>query len=132
MALKIFTYKGKTIEELKQMSLEEFSELLPARQKRSIKRGFTEQQKKLYEKIKKANQGTFKKNIKTHVRTMIIIPEMIGLTIYIHNGKEFTPVNIINEMLGHYLGELAQTRRNVAHSAPGVGATKSSSSVAVK
>lgn len=127
-----FKFKGKEIEELKQMPLNEFTKFLPARQRRSIKRGFTEQQKKLYEKIKKANQGIYKKQIKTHVRTMIIIPEMVGLTINIHNGKEFIPVNIIGEMLGHYLGEFSQTRKSVAHSAPGVGATKSSAAVSVK
>lgn len=129
---KKFTFQGKTLEELKQMSLKEFVNLLPARQRRSINRGFTESQKTFLEKIKKANQGKFKKQIKTHVRDMVIIPEMVGLTINIYTGKEFSPVIIDGEMLGHLLGEFAQTRKTIAHSAPGLGATKSSSSVAVK
>ena len=127
-----FTFRGKEIEELKQMSIEEFIKLLPARQRRSIKRGFTEPQKIFLKKVKKANEGKYQKNIKTHLRDMIILPEMVDLTIYIHNGKEFTPINIINEMLGHFLGEFSQTRKSVEHSAPGVGATKSSAAVAVK
>lgn len=129
---KKFTFKGKTVEELKKISLNEFSKLLPARQRRSINRGFTEQQKILLKKIKKTNQGVYKKQIKTHVRDMVIIPEMIGLTINIHNGKEFIPLTIIGEMVGHALGEFAQTRKPVTHSAPGLGATKSSAAMAVK
>jgi len=127
-----FTFRGKEIEELKQMSIEEFIKLLPARQRRSIKRGFTEPQKIFLKKVKKANEGKSQKNIKTHLRDMIILPEMVGLTLYIHNGREFSPINIIQEMLGHFLGEFAQTRKSVEHSAPGVGATKSSAAVSVK
>lgn len=129
---KIFTFKGKTTQEIKTIPLEEFIELLPARQRRSIKRGFTEQQKILLEKIKKANQGVYKKQIKTHVRDMVIFPEMIGLDIGVYNGKEFTKIHITPDMLGHFLGEFSQTRKPIAHSAPGLGATKSSSAIAVK
>ena len=76
MAKKLL-FRGKTIEELKEMDLEEFSKLLKSRQRRSLKRGFTEQQKKLLEKIRK-NRGRGKP-IRTHVRDMIIIPEMVGV-----------------------------------------------------
>lgn len=129
---KQFTFKGKDIEELKKMSFEEFTKLLSARQRRTIKREFTDQQKKLLEKIKKTNQGIYKKQIKTHIRDMIVLPEMVGLTILVYSGKEFVQVNIIPEMLGHLLGEFVQTRKSVAHSAPGLGATKSSAAIAVK
>lgn len=127
MAKKELTFKGKTAEELKKMSLGELSQLLNSRQRRTIKRGFTEQQKILLKKIR-ANE----KNIKTHCRDMIILPEMIGNTIKVHQGKEFLPINIEPDMVGHYLGEFLLTRKRVAHSAPGIGATRSSASLSVK
>lgn len=127
MAKKEFAYRGKNIEELKNMSLNELASLLPARQRRSLKRGLTEQQKILLSRIKKN-----KVNIKTHCRDMVILPEMIGKIIKVYNGKEFAPVTIVDEMIGHCLGEYALTRRRVEHSAPGIGATRSSASLSVK
>lgn len=127
MVKKEFTFKGKTIDDLKKMSLSELTHLLTARQRRTIKRGFTEQQKILLKKLR-VNE----KNIETHCRDMIILPEMIGKTIKIHQGKEFVPVTIGEDMIGHYLGEFALTRKKVAHSAPGIGATRSSASLSVK
>ena len=126
MAKKEFTYRGKTLEELKEMSISEFKELLPSRQKKSLKRGLTDQQKRLLKKIKN------KKEVKTHCRDMIIVPEMIGKMLKIHNGKSFTAIMLTEEMIGHYLGEFAITRQRVAHSAPGIGATRSSASLSVK
>ncbi|MBS3162691.1 30S ribosomal protein S19 [Candidatus Woesearchaeota archaeon] len=126
MARKEYTYRGKSIEQLKAMDIKEFTELLPARQRRSLLRGFSEDQKILLLKIKKAKDGKFKKNIRTHCRDMIVIPEMIGVMIYIHNGKAFVPVDLLPDTLGFYLGELAMTRSRVAHSSPGIGASKSS------
>jgi len=130
MSRKIFTCRGHTIEELQRMSLEELAELLPARQRRSLKRGLTEQQRKLLEKIRK-NKGK-NKVIRTHVRDMIILPEMIGSVVAVHNGKEFVKVKITAEMVGHYLGEFALTRKKVEHSAPGIGATRSSKFISIK
>jgi len=127
MAKKEFTYRGKTLEELKKMSLNDFMLLLPARYRRSLKRGFSEQQKVLLKHIR-AN----KNNIETHCKDMIILPEMVGMTIKIHKGKEFVPVTIQNEMIGHYLGEFVITRQKVEHSAPGIGATRSSAALSVK
>jgi len=130
--VKEILYKGKNIEDLKNLSLESFITLVNARQRRSLKRGFTPAQKKLLDKIKKVKSGSFKKQIKTHCRDMIIVPDMLGLTILVYQGKQFFPVSVSEEMLGHYLGEFAQTRVKVKHSAPGIGATKSSASVSVK
>tara|TARA_Y100000031_G_scaffold155965_1_gene208611 strand:- start:11701 stop:12084 length:384 start_codon:yes stop_codon:yes gene_type:complete len=127
MAKKEFSYRGKTLEELKGLSLNEVAALLPARQRRVLKRGLTDQQKILLKKIKK-NEG----NIETQCRDMIILPEMVGKTIRVHRGKEFLPVIIIEEMIGHYLGEFVLTRNRVEHSAPGIGATKSSAALSVK
>ncbi len=127
MAKKEFMFKGKTTEELKNMSLNEIAQLLTASQRRTIKRGFTEQKKILLKKIR-ANE----KNIETHCRDMVILPEMIGKIIKVHQGKEFVPVAIEADMIGHYLGEFALTRKKVMHSAPGIGATRSSASLSVK
>ncbi|RME55517.1 30S ribosomal protein S19 [Candidatus Woesearchaeota archaeon] len=132
MARKEYTYRGKKIEELKSLSLNDFAQLLPSRQRRTIVRGFSEPQKRLLEQVKKFKEGKRKKPVKTHCRDMIILPEFVGLTIHVHNGKTFSPILIKPEMLGHYLGEFAHTRAKVAHSSPGVGATRSSSAVSVK
>ena len=122
-------YKGKTLEELLKMDISEFAKLLPARQRRSLKRGLTERQKKLLEKIRKYKG---KKVIRTHDRDMIILPEMVGAKIGVHNGKEFVVIEIKPEMIGHRLGEFAPTRKRVQHSAPGFGATRSSKFVPIK
>ncbi|MFC1690972.1 30S ribosomal protein S19 [Nanoarchaeota archaeon] len=127
MAKKEFIYRGKTEEEIKAMSLVEFMEIIPARQRRSLSRGFTETQKALLKKIRSG-----KKNIETHCRDMIILPEMIGMLIRIYNGKTFEPLEIRPHMVGHILGEFSLTRKRVGHNAPGVGATRSSANVAVR
>ena len=127
MAKKEFKFKGKTPEELKKLSLKEFAQLIKSRERRTLLRGLTEQQKILLENIRNGA-----KTVKTHCRDMIIVPEMLNITIMIHNGKAFVATIIKPEMLGHRLGEFALTRRSLAHSAPGVGATKSSASASVK
>lgn len=127
MAKKEFTLKGKTTEELKKLSVNELAQLLTSRQRRTLKRGFTEQQKILLKKLR-ANG----KNLETHCRDIIILPEMVGKTIKVHRGKEFVPVAIEADMIGHYLGEFVLTRKKVTHSAPGIGATRSSASLSVK
>jgi len=124
---KIFLFRGKKAEELKKLSLTEFAELLTARERRSLKRGFTPAQKKLLERLRKG-----KDMVKTHCRDMIIIPEMMGKSIRVHSGKEFVTLRINEEMLGHRLGEFALTRKKVAHSSPGIGATRSSASLSVR
>jgi len=98
-----FTYRGYTIEELQKMSMDKFIELLPARQRRSLLRGLTPAQRRLLEKIRKAKRLMKEGKhmvIRTHVRDMIILPEMVGLTIHVYNGKEFMPVTITPEMIG--------------------------------
>ncbi|NQU98371.1 30S ribosomal protein S19 [Candidatus Woesearchaeota archaeon] len=123
---KEFFYRGRTLNELKELSLNELSELLPARQRRKIKRGLTEEEKKLVIKLEK------KDNVKTHLRDMVVLPTMVGKTIRVHNGKDFQPVIIQEEMIGHIIGEFILTRKRTEHSAPGVGATRSSASVSVR
>ena len=127
-----FKYRGKTLEQLKNMDLNEFIKLIPSQERRSLKRGFTDQQKKLLKKIDLTLEGKYKKLIKTHCRDMIILPKMVGLTIYIHKGNSFEPVKIEAEAIGFRVGYFALTRKKVEHSAPGIGATKSSAAASVK
>jgi small subunit ribosomal protein S19 len=127
-----FTYRGYTLDQLLQMSMDEFIKLLPSRQRRSLKRGLTEAQRKLLEKVRKYKRLGINKPIRTHARDMIILPEMVGMTIAVHNGKEFVPVEIVPEMIGHRLGEFAITNKRVVHGRPGIGATKSSMYVPLK
>jgi small subunit ribosomal protein S19 len=125
--VKIFTYKGKTIEELQKMSLGEFGKLLPSRQRRSLFRGLNDKQKKFLERLRKSD-----KPVRTHLREMMIIPEMVFKKVLIHNGKEWLLIDIKPEMIGHRLGEFALTRKRVTHSAPGVGATRASKFLPMK
>jgi len=124
-----FTYRGQTIDELQSMSMDEFIRLLPSRQRRSLQRGLTSEQRILLENTRRARKVLKeggKAVVKTHARNMIILPEMVGVTVRVHNGKEFTPVEIAPEMIGHYLGEFAITNKPVKHGSPGIGASKSS------
>lgn len=126
MARKEFTYKGKTLAELQGMDIKGVAALYPARQRRSLLRGFTEQQKILLKNLQQ------KDIVKTHCRDMVVLPSMVGKTILLHTGREFVAVRVAQEMLGRYLGEFALTRKRVQHSAPGVGATRSSASASVR
>ncbi len=132
MPRKKFTYRGRSLEELSSMSFEEFLALLPARQRRSISRGFSKIHRTLLERIRRAVKEGTKKSIKTHCRDFIILPEMVGLTMEVYDGKEFQRFEVQPEMIGHYLGEFVLTRKRVQHSAPGVGATRSSKYVPLK
>ncbi|MFH1511156.1 MAG: 30S ribosomal protein S19 [Candidatus Woesearchaeota archaeon] len=127
MARKEFNYYGKSLEDLQKMTIEEFAKVTNSRLRRSIKRGLTDEQKKLLKAVERNAQ-----NIETHCRDMPILPSMVGKTIKVHDGKTFNPVQIEREMLGKFLGEFSMTRRKVSHSAPGIGATKSSASISVK
>lgn len=132
---KEFTYRGYTLENLQNMSMDEFIALLPSRQRRSLRRGLTPEQRILLERIREAKESAeegAKVTVKTHVRDMLILPEMVGVTILVHNGKEFLPVEIKPEMIGHYLGEFAITNKPVRHGTPGIGASRSSMYVPLK
>jgi len=123
-----FTYRGHTLEELKDMSLDELKQVLPARARRTLRRGLNEEEKRLLEKIEKKDKDVYR----THRREMIILPEFVGKTIAIHDGEKFKSVKIEPEMIGHYLGEFALTRKQVEHSGPGIGATRSSKYIPLK
>jgi len=118
---KQFTYRGKTIDELKKLDVREFAKFLRAKERRAVLRNFQD----IEDFIRRA-KIKLKKNkaIRTHQRDLIIVPEMVGMKIYVYNGNKFVPTEIKKEMLGHKFGEFAPTRTRVKHSKAGVGATK--------
>ncbi|MBU3906936.1 MAG: ribosomal protein S19 family protein [Nanoarchaeota archaeon] len=126
---KQFMYKGKGIEELKALDVREFSKYLKSRARRSVLRQFQE----IEDFVSRCkNKIERKKPIRTHKRALIIVPQMVGMIIGVHNGKEFLPVRITEIMLGHRLGEFALTRGKIQHGSPGVGSTKGTKSKAKK
>ncbi|MDK2371955.1 MAG: 30S ribosomal protein S19 [Candidatus Korarchaeota archaeon] len=132
MSSKEFRYRGYTLEQLQSMTLDELAEVMPARIRRTLKRGLSPENKKLLEKIRKYRNKGIDKVIRTHRRDMPVLPEMVGAKIAVHNGKEFVEITIVPEMIGHYLGEFAMTNRIVRHGKPGKGATRSSKFVPLK
>ncbi len=116
-----FIYRGKKPKEL---SREEFIELLPSKIRRKFRRGLPEEENKLLITLDKFKEQKGRKFIKTHCRSMIILPEMVGHKIGIHNGKEFVAVDIVEESVGHRLGEFALTRKPLKHGSAGIGASK--------
>ncbi|MEM2136185.1 MAG: 30S ribosomal protein S19 [Candidatus Freyarchaeota archaeon] len=133
--VKKFTYRGYSLEELQRMPMDEFIKLLPSRQRRSLLRGLPPRQKKLLEKLRKAKRAQRKGKrvvVRTHNRDMVILPEMVGLDVAVHNGKTFIEIKVEPEMIGHYLGEYSPTCKRVVHGSPGIGATKSSMYVPLK
>ncbi len=130
--VKQFEYRGVPLEDLQGMSLEKLFLLFSSRQRRSLTRGITDGKRKLIEEIKLAKAGKLKTPIKTHLRDLIILPYMVGVTVNTFAGKDFVPVIIIPEMIGHYLGEYVMTNKRVSHGAPGVGASRSSLYVPLK
>jgi small subunit ribosomal protein S19 len=128
-----FTYRGHTLEELQDMSVEEVAELLPARKRRSIERGLSVQKEKLLEEAReKTEEETANDPIRTHLRDMPVLPEFVGLTFAVHHGEGFDRVKVEPEMIGHYLGEFQLTRKKVEHGQAGIGATRSSKFVPLK
>ena len=130
--VKQFTYHGLSQKELEELPLDKLLKLFPARVRRSLTRGINDDKRKLIEEIKAAKAGNLKTPINTHLRDLIILPFMIGVTINVFSGKEFVPVTITTEMVGHYAGEYVITNKRVSHGAPGVGASRSSLYVPLK
>lgn len=120
---KEFKYRGKTIEELKEIDTREFAKLLPSKPRRFVLRNFQEIE---YFVSRCKTKQSRKKKIRTHKRNIVIVPQLIGMNIQVYNGREFIPIEIVGEMLGHVLGEFSLTRAKIQHSKAGVGATKGS------
>ena len=130
-----FTYRGYSVSELQEMPMDDFINLLPSRQRRSLSRGLTRRKKHLLEKTRKVRRALKKGKrivLRTHLRSMVVLPEMVGLTIGIYNGREFIETLITPECIGHFFGEFAPTHKRVIHGNPGIGATRSSQYVPLK
>ena len=130
--VKKFTFHGLSTEETESLTGEKLFDLLSSRARRSLKRGINDQKRKLIDEIKMKKAGKLNADIKTHLRDLIILPYMTGVTVSVFSGKEFVPIVITIEMIGHYLGEYVITNKRVSHGAPGVGASRSSLYVPLK
>ena len=130
--VKQFKYRGIPISEFESMPMQKLFQLFPSRQRRSLTRGITDGKRMLIEKIKNSKSGKNKNAIRTHIRDLIILPYMVGVTLNVYSGKEFTSITIVPEMIGRFLGEYVITNKRVQHGAPGVGASRSSLYVPLK
>jgi len=130
--VKKFEFQGIPLKEIEKMPMDKLFQLFSARARRSLTRGITDGKRKLIIDIKSTKSGKNKNPIKTHLRDLIILPYMTGIQIGVYSGKEFVPVNIVPEMIGHYLGEYVITNKRVSHGAPGVGSSRSSLYVPLK
>jgi small subunit ribosomal protein S19 len=131
-----FKFKGYSGDQIQKLSIETLMPLLNSRQRRSLDRRLstymTDEKRKFREELKLSREGKLTNPLKTHLRDMIILPDMIGLSVLVHNGKEFIPFTIRPEMVGHYLGEYSITNKRVQHGSPGVGSSRSSLYVPLK
>jgi small subunit ribosomal protein S19 len=124
---KEFMFRGLSLEELQKMTLEEVIKILPSRSRRSLLREKNYEQNLVYQKLENDDE-----DLKTHVRDVIILPKAVGKVVEVYNGNSYIKFEIKPEMIGHYLGEFAMTRKEVKHSGPGVGATRSSKFMPLK
>ncbi|KAM5237880.1 small ribosomal subunit protein uS19 [Ctenodactylus gundi] len=131
-----FTYRGVDLDQLLDMSYEQLMQLYSARQRRRLNRGLRRKQHSLLKRLRKAKKEAPPMEkpevVKTHLRDMIILPEMVGSMVGVYNGKTFNQVEIKPEMIGHYLGEFSITYKPVKHGRPGIGATHSSRFIPLK
>ncbi|MCI4367181.1 MAG: 30S ribosomal protein S19 [Thermoplasmata archaeon] len=124
-----YTLRGMTLPALQALTLPELAKVLPARARRSIRRGFTEETQRFFEHLEVQPR---EKALRTHCRDALVLPSHVGRRVAIYTGKEFKEIEVRPEMIGHYYGEFALTRRFEKHSGPGVGATRSSKFMPLK
>lgn len=131
-----FTYRGIDLEQLLDVNQEQLLDLFTCRKRRALGKGLNRKQNSLMKKLRKAKKETLPLEkpavVKTHLRNMIIVPEMIGSMIGVYNGKNFNQIEVKPEMIGHYLGEFSITYKPVKHGRPGIGATHSSRFIPLK
>jgi len=131
-----FTFRGVDLDQLLDMNTKQFSELVHSRARRRLNRGLKRKSLALLKKLRKAKKDAPVNEkpdvVKTHLRDMIIVPEMIGSIVGVYNGKAFNQVEVKPEMVGHYLGEFSVTYKPVKHGRPGIGATHSSRFIPLK
>jgi small subunit ribosomal protein S19 len=124
------TFRGKTIEELQALSLQDFAKLCTSRARRALLKNGVD--KKLIKKLEGQKKNPKPKSIKTHKRDLVVVPAMVGSKISVYKGKDWEQIDVTTRMLGHYLGEFALTRKKLQHGKAGIGATKSSTAVTAR
>lgn len=111
-------------------------DIVHARARRRFTRGLKRKPMGLIKKLRKAKTECQPNEkpacVKTHLRNMIVVPEMIGSVVGVYNGKTFNQVEIKPEMVGHYLAEFSISYKPVKHGRPGIGATHSSRFIPLK
>ncbi|XP_021770240.1 40S ribosomal protein S15 [Chenopodium quinoa] len=131
-----FSYRGIDLDALLDLSTDELVKHFPARIRRRLGRGLKRKPMALIKKLRKAKReappGEKPEPVRTHLRNMIIVPEMIGSIIGVYNGKTFNQVEIKPEMIAHYLAEFSISYKPVKHGRPGIGATHSSRFIPLK
>ena len=124
---KKFMYRGVDLDRLLEMSNTELMELFNARQRRKFSRGIQRAPATLLKKLRiakaEATIGEKPSAVKTHLRNMVIVPEMVGSVVGIYNGKQFINAEIKPEMIGSYLAEYSITYKPIHHGRPGAGFT---------
>lgn len=128
-------WKGVDEDVIVDLSMEDFLKKATSRERRTINRALANKNKRyktLIEDVRKTKKENPQKVIRTHMRSAVILPEWVGLTFGIHNGKEFKKIEITVKKVGKRLGDFAHTTGRVAHSGPGVGATRGSKFVPLK
>ncbi|PWA45891.1 40S ribosomal protein S15 [Artemisia annua] len=133
---KKFSYRGVDLEALLDLPTNDLVNLFPARSRRRLHRGLNSKPMALVKKMRKAKleaePGEKPELVKTHLRNMIVVPEMIGSVVGVYNGKTFNQIEIKPEMIGHYLAEFSISYKPVKHGRPGIGATHSSRFIPLK
>merc|ERR1711942_347793 len=131
-----YTYRGVDLDQLLDMNNEQLMELFTCRIRRKFAKGIKRKpltlMKKLRRKKKECPINEKPDVVKTHLRNMVIVPEMTGSIVGVYNGKPFNQVEIKPEMIGHYLGEFSISYKPVKHGRPGIGATHSSRFIPLK
>merc|ERR1711872_523008 len=105
-----FTYRGVDLDQLLDMNNEGLMELFTCRIRRKFSRGLKRKPMALIKKLRKKKEAPVNEKpdvVKTHLRNMIVVPEMTGSIVGVYNGKTFNQVEIKPEMIGHYLGEFS-------------------------
>merc|ERR1712028_169054 len=114
-----FSYRGIDLDKLLDMSNQDLMELFRARQRRKFSRGIKRKPIAFLKKLRKAKRDTAygeKPNpVKTHLRNMVIVPEMIGSMVAIYNGKVFVNAEVKPEMIGTYLAEYSISYKPIRH-----------------
>merc|ERR1719163_1292503 len=122
-----YSYRGIDLEKLLDLSNQDLMELFRSRQRRKFSRGIKRNYVTVLKKLRKAKRetayGEKPEAVKTHLRNMVIVPEMIGSVVGVYNGKQYISCEVKPDMVGYYLAEFSITYKPIKHGRAGMGAT---------